>query len=77
VLVVSVSTICLLSFGTLPAAWYLFLISLLEEEFKDTNEVIRIRQSKDRQHNGQKKKDQPSIYKTLHRTLKIDQHKPH
>jgi hypothetical protein len=27
-----------------------------EEKFKDTKEVIRIRKSKDRQHNGQKKK---------------------
>ena len=29
----------------------------LEEEFEDTKEVIRIRISKNRQHNGQKKKD--------------------
>ena len=28
-----------------------------EEEFEDTKRVIRIRKSKDRQHNGQKKKD--------------------
>ena len=27
------------------------------EEFEDTKGVIRIRKSKDRQHNGQKKKD--------------------
>jgi hypothetical protein len=29
----------------------------IEEEFEDTKEVIRIRKSKNRQHNGQKKKD--------------------
>jgi hypothetical protein len=29
----------------------------LEEEFEDTKEVIRMRISKNRQHNGQKKKD--------------------
>jgi hypothetical protein len=29
---------------------------VLEEEFEDTKEVIRIRKSKDRQHNGQKNK---------------------
>jgi hypothetical protein len=28
-----------------------------QEEFEDTKVVIRIRMSKDRQHNGQKKKD--------------------
>jgi hypothetical protein len=28
-----------------------------QEEFEDTKEVIRIRKSKNRQHNGQKKKD--------------------
>jgi hypothetical protein len=30
---------------------------LLQEELEDTKWVIRIRKSKDRQHNGQKKKD--------------------
>ena len=30
----------------------------MEEDFEDTKDVIRIRQSKDRQHNGQKKKEQ-------------------
>jgi len=35
---------------------------------------------KNRQHNGQKKektKKQTTIYKTLHRKLKIEQHEPH
>ena len=27
------------------------------EQFEDTNEIIKIHKSKDRQHNGQKKKD--------------------
>jgi 3-phenylpropionate/cinnamic acid dioxygenase small subunit len=42
------------------------------EEIEDTKGVIRIRKSKDRQHNGQKKrkKGQTTIYKTLHRRLK-------
>ena len=37
-----------------------------QEEFGDTKGVIRIRKSKDRQHNGQKKKykRQTIIYKT-------------
>jgi hypothetical protein len=33
------------------------MMVLLEEEFEDTKGVIRIRKSKDKQHNGQKKKD--------------------
>jgi len=32
-------------------------VCFTSEEFEDTREVIRIRKSKDRQHNGQKKKD--------------------
>jgi len=43
----------------------------VESDFK----AIRRRKSKERQHNGQKKgtKEQTTIYKTLHRKLKIDQ----
>jgi hypothetical protein len=37
------------------------------EEFEDIKGVIRICNSKDRQHNGKKKKGQTTIYKTLHR----------
>ena len=52
---------------------------------EDTKGAIGIRKSKkNRQHmyNGQKKKDkrtkgQTTIYKTLHRKLKIEQHDPH
>jgi len=49
----------------------------LFEEFEDTKGVIRIPKSKDRQCNGQKKKDkktkgQTTIYNTLHIKLKIE-----
>jgi hypothetical protein len=60
---------------------------LYEEKFEDTKEVIKSRQSKDRQYNGQKKKDKTIQWptekkgqkdcKTLHRKLKIKQHEPH
>ena len=42
--------------------------------FEDRKGVIRSRESKDRQYNGKKKKDkgQTTIYKTLHRKLKIE-----
>ena len=33
------------------------VVKYAQEEFEDINGVIRIRKSKDRQHNGQKKKD--------------------
>ena len=39
--------------------------------------LIRSRKSKDRQYNGQKKKDKwTMIYITLHRNIKIEQHEP-
>jgi len=46
----------------------------LEEEFEDIKGVIRIRISKDRQHNGRKKrsKSQTTIYKTLYIKLMIE-----
>jgi hypothetical protein len=53
----------------------MFLLNVLTERFEDTKGVIRSRKSKDRQHNGQKKKNS-MIYKTLHRKLKIQQHEP-
>jgi hypothetical protein len=37
---------------------------LSSEEFEDTKWVIKICKSKDRQHNGQTKKGQTTIYKT-------------
>ena len=48
-----------------------------QERFEDTKVVIRICKSKDRQHKGQKKKGQTTIYKTLHKKLKIEQHQSH
>jgi hypothetical protein len=45
------------------------------EKIDDTKGVIRSRKSKNRQHNGQKKKTK-SLNKTLHRKLKIKQHEP-
>jgi hypothetical protein len=44
--------------------------------FEDIEEVIRIRKWKDWLRNGQRKKGQTAIYKTLHRKLKIKQHGP-
>ena len=35
---------------------------LAKEEFEDTKGVIKIRKSKDRQHNGQTKKDKMTNY---------------
>jgi len=49
---------------------------MLLEWFEDTKEVIRMHKSmKDRQHNEKKRKrtkEQRTIYKTLHRKLKIE-----
>jgi hypothetical protein len=46
-----------------------------KEEFEETKGAIRNRTLKDRQHNGQKTKE--TIYKQLHRKLKIEQHELH
>jgi hypothetical protein len=43
----------------------------MEEEYEDTKGVIRIRKSKDRQHNGQTKKDKQRPTKYTHK-LKIE-----
>jgi hypothetical protein len=47
---------------------------LIEEEFEDTKVLIRIRKSKDRQHNGQKKKDKRTNIdlQNIHIALKIE-----
>jgi len=44
------------------------------EEFEDTKKVVRIRKSKDRQHNGQKKKDKKTNkdLQNIHIKLKIE-----
>jgi hypothetical protein len=39
-----------------------------KKEFEDTKGVIRIHKSKDRQHNGQKKKDKKRSTKHVHKT---------
>jgi hypothetical protein len=50
-------------------------------EFKDTKGEIRSRKLKKRKDNTmanrKKTKEQATIYKTLHRKLKIGQHEPH
>ena len=54
-------------------------MTLLQEKCADTKAVIISRKSnKNRQYHGPKKKDkmQTTIYKTLHRKQKIDQHEP-
>jgi hypothetical protein len=38
------------------------------EEYEDTKVVVKIRKSKDRQHNGQKKKDKQRSTKLAHKT---------
>ena len=40
----------------------------MEEEYEDTKGVIRIRKSKDRQHNGQTKKEKQLPTKHTHKT---------
>ena len=56
---------------------HLCLNFCLYEEFENTKGVNIIRKSrKDRQHNGQNRKGQTTIYKTLHNKLKIDIQEP-
>jgi hypothetical protein len=49
-------------------------LKLLQEEFEDIKGVIRIRTSKNRQHNGQKKKHKRTNndLQNIHRKLKIE-----
>ncbi len=49
----------------------LFSVPWLHEKLEDTKEVIRIRKSKNRKHNGQKMTN--NIYKKLHRKLTMGQ----
>jgi hypothetical protein len=50
-----------------------------QEEFADTKRVIRIRKSKDRQDNGQKKKNKRTNndLQNIHIKLKNGKHEPH
>jgi hypothetical protein len=52
----------------------IFLKEYMQEEFEDTKWVIRIRKSKDRQHNDQKKKDKRTNndLQNTHIKLKIE-----
>ena len=55
----------------------IYIICIIEEKFEDTKGVIQRRKSKkDRQYNGQKKKENSTNNK-LHRKLTIEQHEPH
>ena len=58
---------------------YLPLNELGYDEFEDIKGVVRIRKSKqDGQWPKEKRsKGETTIYKALHRTLKIKQHEPH
>jgi len=51
-----------------------YTVLIQYEEFEDTKGVIRIRKSKDRQHNGQKKKDKRTNndIQNIHIKLKIE-----
>ena len=60
--------------------WAEVLDCYKKEEFEDTKEVIRIRKcKKNRQHNGQKKKDKRTNndLQNIHVKLKIELHEPH
>ena len=50
------------------------IISVSKKQFEDTKGVIRIRKSKDRQHNGQTKKDKKTNndLQSIRIKLKID-----
>jgi hypothetical protein len=52
----------------------LYYEDLIVEEFEDTKVVIRIRKSKDRQHNGQKKKNKRTNndLQNIHMKLEIE-----
>jgi hypothetical protein len=53
-------------------------LNLFREEFEDTKGVIRIRKSKNRQHNGQMKKNKRTNkdLQNIHIKLKIEKHEP-
>jgi hypothetical protein len=50
-----------------------------EKGRRTDNTRVKRKRTKDRQYNGQKKKDKghTMVDKTLHRKLKIEEHKPH
>jgi hypothetical protein len=57
-----------------------FLNFIIKEKFEDNAEAIRIRKSKkNRQHNGQSKKDKltSNDLQIIHLKLKLEQHEAH
>jgi hypothetical protein len=64
--VLNVESFVLLFLFTNGISYY---VCFWNKKFEETKGVIRIRKSKDRQHNGQTKRSnvQTTIYKTLHR----------
>ena len=54
-------------------------VSCVLKEFEDTEWVIRIRKSKNRQHNGQEKKNKRTNndLQNIHIQLKIEYNEPH
>ena len=56
------------------------MAGLHHEEFEETKGVIRIHKSKDRKHNGQKKKDKRTnndLQNTMQKNLKDEKHEHH
>jgi Fic family protein len=53
-------------------------LNLFQEEFEDTKGIIRIRKSKNRRYNGQKKKYKRTNndLQNIHIKLKIEKHEP-
>ena len=65
-------------FYIINLAIHISLFNFDMKSFEDTKGIIRSRKlQKDKQHNGQKKRDKAMIYKTLSVKLKIEQHQPH
>jgi hypothetical protein len=54
------------------------IVITFQEEFEDTKEAIRISKSKDKQHNGQKKRDKRTNndLQNIYIKLKIEEHEP-
>jgi len=60
--------------------WIILIVVVLSETFEDTKGVIIVRKPKRTDKTMSKRKmikGQTTIYKTLHRKLKIEQHEPH
>ena len=66
------SNCCINKCGDSSSKMFAFILFITyywrKKEFEDTKGVIRIHKSKDRQHNGQKKKDKKRSTKHTHKT---------